>query len=128
MRRLNVPLVMGLLACTLVLMIGVHLLHAFQVERNSKITLEQARSLKENGEFERALKLYDAYLKQNPDDPDVWVEAARVAVSIAEQPGTAAKEWKPAYDRLSIAADRNADDRFVREQLAKYELQIYGRL
>ena len=127
MRRLNIPLVVGLLVSTVVLMISVHLLHAFQVDRNSKITLEQARAQKENGELERAFKLFDAYLKQNPDDADVYVEMAKLAVTMAELPGANPKEQRQAYDRLSSAADRNSEDRYVREKLAKYEVQLRGR-
>ncbi|HZZ71039.1 MAG TPA: tetratricopeptide repeat protein [Pirellulales bacterium] len=127
MRRLNIRLIVTLLVGSIALVVGIHFVHAYQVVRNAEITRTQADKAREDGQLDQALKLYDAYAKQNPDKPDGYLEAAKVAVSIAETPGATAKERVEAYFRLSQALDRDTQNRYLREQLAKFEVALNGR-
>jgi tetratricopeptide (TPR) repeat protein len=69
-RTLNVRLFACLLVAVLVLGIGVHFLHAFQVQRSAHGLLEQATEAENEGKYDRAAELLEIYLGFVPNDPD----------------------------------------------------------
>jgi hypothetical protein len=69
MKRINVKLLVILAVGALFLVVGVHLLHAFQIDRNAGILLEQAKTARKEGDLREAFKRYHQYLKHR-DDPD----------------------------------------------------------
>jgi tetratricopeptide (TPR) repeat protein len=69
-RTLNVRLFACLLVAVLVLGIGVHFLHAFQVQRSASGLFEQATQAENEGKYDRAADLLESYLSFVPKDVD----------------------------------------------------------
>jgi Flp pilus assembly protein TadD len=69
-RTLNVRLFACLLVAVLILGIGVHFLHAFQVQHSARGLLEQASEAEEAGKYSQAADLLESYLALVPNDVD----------------------------------------------------------
>src|SRR4051812_16122422 len=69
-RRVNVKLLGQLLGSLLVLAVGVHFLHAYQVRRNAGNLLGQADRAGEQGHLERAADYLKRYLGFVPGDTE----------------------------------------------------------
>src|SRR5262245_51723500 len=69
-RTLNVRLFACLLVAVLVLGIGVHFLHAFQMRRSARGLLDQAIEAENEGKYDRAADLLENYLGFVPKDVD----------------------------------------------------------
>ena len=87
MKRLNIKLAVSLVLGLLAMGVGVHLLHAFQVDRNSQSVIEQAQSLYKEGDLEEALQAALRYKNLRPEDLQGSKLVADIAYDIAEAPG-----------------------------------------
>src|SRR5262245_25723844 len=67
-RQLNVKGLAFLMVLTLVLGVGVHFLHAFQVERGADALSRQAEDAEKHQDLARAVKFLDRYLRMRPED------------------------------------------------------------
>ena len=68
MRRLNVKLTLWLVGIALVSVVGVHFLHAYQLERNADFLKVQAEKANNSGQVKEAIKQYNQYLKYRDDE------------------------------------------------------------
>ena len=69
-RKLNIKLVVSVLASLLVASVGVHFLHGFQLQRNAYRLLEMGDQAVNDKKDEKALTYYAQYLTFVPDDAD----------------------------------------------------------
>ena len=67
-RRLNLRLLLGLLAVTALLAGGVHVVHGFQEVRNAGALLRRAEVAEKKGDLEENEKYLNRYLVSRPDD------------------------------------------------------------
>jgi len=131
MRRLNVKLLLVLFVSALVMFVGVYVLHAMQVVKNADVTKKQALA-KWKGEggtgkgqgqsYEQARKLFDQYVRQVPDDDDGWYQRAVLAKEMMDLPSASDRDKEYAYRAIQEAAQHGAEDRFVHETLADFEM------
>ena len=85
MKRLNVKLALWLVGITLVLVVGVHLLHGYQLDRNADFLRLQAVSAVEDGKSEDAINYYNQFLKYR-DDPEGYSALAELVVETRRTP------------------------------------------
>ena len=77
-RRLNAAFLIKFLAITLVLGVGIHLLHGFQIQRNARHFLTMAERSLEEGKLPQALTYFQHYLSIEPRDVAARVRYALV--------------------------------------------------
>lgn len=91
MKRLNIKLVVALVVIVISVVVGGYFAHAFQYGNAAESSRQEADQLLKDGKRSEALKQYISYIRQkeNGVDPNVLVDAAKLATSIAfEQPST----------------------------------------
>ncbi len=85
-RELNWPLAIGTLVVVLVLAPSLWAWHAFQVSRQSRQMHRLAQSLRDSGEYARALQMLYRYLVLKPEDSQSRVDYAQLFDKIAQTP------------------------------------------
>jgi len=123
MSRLNVKLMIGLVGGTILLLAGVHFLHAYQLERNAGALLEQAEEAQRDGLAGKAMGYYSQYLKYR-DDPQGYSELAILVTNIAEAPDATLRDRINAYHALEEAVRRHPELSEVRRRLADYTMRL----
>ncbi len=106
MRRINFPFLAIFLLVVLVLCGAVHLLHGYQLRRNARIFLQEARSAKEAKNLGAAIQHYRAYLELAPEDMEALAEYGLLLAD--------ARAWGVAYgtmERLLRTERHRADIR-----------------
>ena len=68
MKKLNIPLVLFLVIGSLVTVVGVRLLHGYQVSRSAERLLARAEVAATKGDVEEQIRLLRRYLRYRPDD------------------------------------------------------------
>ena len=124
MRLVNVKLLSWLLSTTLVLIVGVHFLHGYQIKRNAIVVLNQAQTDKRAGNRKEAAKEYLQYLKYRPDDTEVYEEFANMMVDIASQPGHTGRDVFKAWEVLEEAVRRHPELTKLRRRLVDYTMEV----
>ncbi|MEX2138421.1 MAG: tetratricopeptide repeat protein [Pirellulales bacterium] len=120
MKRLNIKLALSLAIGILVLGVGVHFLHAFQVDRNAEGVLEQAQALYEKGEFDEAYQFGMRYLNLRNEDLRGSKMLADIAYDAAELPGATRKTILRAFGEMERAVRLDATDAIRRRKLLDY--------
>src|SRR6266700_1328405 len=110
--RLNRKVLLLLLVGTLLLGGGIHLLHGFQVRRNTPALLAQAEKLEEDNKLEDATFLLRLYLRRAPADADARVRYALLRVKLDRSP----RELQEAYQGLEDLLRDQPDREDVRRQ------------
>ncbi|MFO0877255.1 MAG: tetratricopeptide repeat protein [Gemmataceae bacterium] len=90
-RRLNIPLLLGTTLVLLFLAVGVHFLHAWQMNRHAASQLVLARQAESAGDNPRLLASLNRYLSFDPDSQDVRSE---YALSLAEAASKPRERWR----------------------------------
>ena len=126
MRRLNVKLALWLLGITSFSVIGVHFLHAFQLDRNADFLRVQAEQARTDGDYKEAVKQYSQYLKHR-DDPQGYSVLADLVVEIANDPDATRQDKLRAYTILQEGIRRHPELDDVRLQLVDYTMKVVGR-
>ena len=112
----------------LILLIGVHFLHAVQVKRNAGSVKSQAESAEAAGKMEEARKLYKQYLTLAPDDDDAFSKLALVSAKVADDlEAFNRRDFAIARDDLNKAVVKDPDNLEVRRKLAEYSLRPFGK-
>ncbi len=75
---LNVKFFAMMVGVTSLLAISVHFLHGFQVRRNARSLLDQARQVEEKGQLYQASELLGTYLIYYPDDAAVLAQYGKL--------------------------------------------------
>ncbi|MGD9724643.1 MAG: tetratricopeptide repeat protein [Pirellulales bacterium] len=123
MKRLNVKLTLWLVGIVLVSVVGVHLLHGFQLERNADFLKLQAESAEKAGDSEEAISYYNQYLKYK-DDPEGYSALAKLVDTRAQLADAGRREKLRAYSILEEAIRRHPDLADVRRRLIEYTIMM----
>ncbi len=124
MRHLNVKLALWLVGITLVLVVGVHLLHGYQLDRNADILRVQAEQAQQSGNTKEAVKQYNQYLKYR-DDPKGYSALASLVVTSAQDAEATRQDKIRAYNILEEAIRRHPDLVDVRRRLIDYTMKMH---
>jgi tetratricopeptide (TPR) repeat protein len=124
MRHLNVKLALCLVGITLALVVGVHLLHGYQLDRNADILRIQAEAAQKAGNTKEAVKQYSQYLKYR-DDPAGYSALAALVVTTAKDAGATGRDKIQAYNTLEEAIRRHPDLVDVRRRLIEYTMLMH---
>jgi len=114
-RRLNVKVLIGLIAIVVVLGLGSYTLHGFQTQRTADTLLTRAEDAEAEGDFDEAEKLLSRYLGYKPTDVEGLV---KLGTLVADQ-----AETEPGRDRaigiLERALFRDSELRDVRRRVVE---------
>ena len=125
-KRLNVRVLIAVLAVVVVTVVAVVIVHRTQVRRNADVLVRLARAKQQEGNAQEALALYSRYLAYRPDDADAQAEFARLMIEFAEKPTATKDDRGFAYRVLETAVRKNPDDLLLRRRLADWMLR-FGR-
>jgi cytochrome c-type biogenesis protein CcmH/NrfG len=125
-KRLNVGLLMAVLAIAATTVIAITIVHRIQVSRNAGALASLARIKKSEGNSTDAIGLFSRYLSYRPDDAEAQAELARLLIDFAEQPTATKNNRLYAYAVLETAVRKNPDDLPLRQRLAEWMLR-FGR-
>ena len=124
MRRVNIRLLMLLVAITVMATAGIYFLQRYQVRRNAGNLAELAQLRLSEGKNSEALNLFRRYLGFRPDDHAVYAEYAQLVLIRARSPEATSNDVARAFSTLETAVRRNPADDGLRQQLAQFQLQI----
>ncbi len=68
MKKLNIPLLLVLVIGSLVTVVGIRLLHGYQVSRSAERLLARAETAATDGDSEEQIRLLRRYMRYRPDD------------------------------------------------------------
>jgi len=123
MRRLNVKLTVWLVGIILTSVVGVHLLHGYQLSRNADFLRLQAEKAEKDGNVKEAIKQYNQYLKYR-DDKDGYSSLATLVVDAAKEVDSTRQDKIRAYNILEEAIRRHPDLSDVRRRLIDYSMAM----
>jgi tetratricopeptide (TPR) repeat protein len=103
-----------------VLGVGVHFLHGYQVQRNAEGVRQQAQSLYEEGDLEEALQAAMRYRALRAGDPNSSKLAADIAFDMAQAPKASSKEKKLAVALMEHTLRLDDEDAVRRRKLLDY--------
>lgn len=124
MKKVNVGLLLLLVAIGVVGIVGVFLLHRFQVNRNAGSLAKLARLRLEEGKKDEAITLFARYVNFRPEDDKAYGELARLVLDRAESPMANRGDISRAYSLVEAAVRKNPDDDELRSRLAAFEMRI----
>ena len=125
-KRLDVRVLIAVLAIAATTLVTVALVHRFQVRRNAGALVRMARSKQQEGNSTEALGLFSRYLAYKPDDAEAQAEFARLMIEFAERPIATKDDRGYAYSVLETAVRKNPDDLLLRRRLAEWMIR-FGR-
>jgi tetratricopeptide (TPR) repeat protein len=125
MKHLNLRLLVWLITVPAVLGIGIHFLHAYQIERNAGSLRARAEEAQKAGKTEEAISQYLQYLKHR-DDANAYGEVAKLVADAAEKTDATQKDVYRAIQVLEAAVRRHTELTDIRRRLADLYLK-YGR-
>jgi tetratricopeptide (TPR) repeat protein len=124
MRRLNVRLLIWLVATTAPAAVGVHLLHGFQVGRNADTLVARAREKRATGEADEAVRLLSRYVGLRPDDAAASAELATTLLTRLETIPPTRRDVARAFAALESAVRDNPADAPLRLKLAEFCVRL----
>jgi cellulose synthase operon protein C len=124
MKTVNVRLLLLLMAVVVGGIVGVFLLHRFQVNRNAGSLAKLARLRLSEGKKDEALMLFARYVNFRPEDDVAYGEFARLVLERAESPMANRGDISRAYSVLETAVRKNPADDDLRRRLAAFEMRI----
>jgi cellulose synthase operon protein C len=125
-KRLDVRVLVAVLAILATTLVAVALVHQFQVRRNAGALVRMARSKQQEGNSKEALGFFSRYLAYKPDDAEAQAEFARLIIEFAERPTATKEDRGYAYNVLETAVRKNPDDLLLRRRLAEWMIR-FGR-
>ena len=127
MKRMNFKLLIWLLVTPAVLAVGIHFLHAYQIDRNAESLKMQAVEATNAGDAEDAIRQYSQYLKHRPDDAQAYSEFARLAADAAERPDATISKLRRAFVVMEEATRQHGDLVDLRIRMIDYCMKL-GRI
>ena len=125
-KRLNVRVLLTVLAVAVATVATIAVIHRIQVARNAGALARLARAKQEEGNSTEAMGLFARYLNYRPNDAEAQAEFARLIVEFAERPTATKNDRGYAYSVLETAVRKNPDDLLLRKRLADWMLR-FGR-
>ena len=125
-KRLNIRVLLALLAVAAIAVTAIAVVHRVQVARNAGALARLARAKVQDGKSDEALGLFARYLTYRPDDAEAQAEFARLITAFAARPTATKDDRGFAYRALETAVRKNPDDLPLRKQLADWMLR-FGR-
>ena len=123
-KRVNVRLLIAVVAGVVATAVAIAVIHRVQVARNAGGLARLARSKLEDGKNTDAMVLFARYLAYRPDDAEAQAELARLAIEMADRPDATKEERGYAYNVVEAAVRKNPDNRRLRKQLAEWMLRL----
>ena len=120
MRRVNLPVVIAIAVVFLGIVLGIPLLHRYQVRRNAEGMLKQASQKIEEGDDAEAIAILTRYVTLRPDDAEQYAQLARILLRRAESGQANVRELRAAAAALEVAVRKNPDDHELRDKLATF--------
>lgn len=124
MKRVNVPLLLVLVAVAIVATGAVFLVHRYQTSRNAGGIVALARQRIKEGKTADALSLYARYLGLRPNDPTVVQEYGELLLERAELPEASRGDLQRAFNVLERAVRLNPENDALRREVAEFEIRI----
>ena len=124
MKRVNVKLLLALVAALAVTVGGVYFLRRFQIARNAGGLVPQARQKVTEGKTAEALQLLQRYVGLRPEDSAAFAEYAELLLKKTEVPEATRDDFARAYNVLEDAVRRNPKNDTLRARLAQFQLRI----
>lgn len=84
--RVNIPLLVGLVVGSIVVVGGAYGLYTFQKSRNANSLLDREQAARESGDTKGSIDLLVSYLRIRPGDEEAMVRLANVLADVAEEP------------------------------------------
>jgi len=124
MRALNVRLVLLLAAVVVGSVLGIVLLHRFQVNRNAGSLAKLARLRVTEGRPDEAINLFARYVNYRPEDREALGELAGLLLDKAEMPNANRNDVARAYAALETAVRKAPENAALRRRLAEFDIRI----
>lgn len=124
MKRVNVRVLLILVATVAALGVGVVALNRYQVGRNAGSLAARAREKRADGKRDEALRLFAKYVGMRPDDAEAYSEFATLVLERAEAPGATRADLSRAYSALETAVRRDPGNDGLRMKLADFDVRI----
>jgi len=118
MRRVNVPLLVGIVLLLLGGVAGTYILHRYQVRRNAEDMARQASRQIDEGNDEEAIRLLGRYVALRPDDTVRQREYAEALLRQVESGKANPRAVGATLAALEVAVRKNPDEDGIREKLA----------
>lgn len=118
--RVNVPLLVGLVVGTIVLIGGSYGLYRFQKSRNADRLLTAAAEAKAAGDLEQSRGELFKYLQLRPNDEDAMVEMSNVSLDIAEQPRAEVNDVRRAIGQTEATLREFSENTDLRRRLLDF--------
>ena len=125
-KRLNVRVLMAVLAVAVLTAATIAIIHRIQVARNAGALARLARAKQQDGKASEAMGLFARYLTYRPDDAAAQAEFAGLIIEFAERPTATKNDRSYAYSVLETAVRKNPDNLLLRMRLADWMLR-FGR-
>ncbi|MEX0865816.1 MAG: tetratricopeptide repeat protein [Pirellulales bacterium] len=120
MRRLNIKFLGILLVSTLVVVVGVHLLHGYNVDKTTRLLLVSAEDAVKEGKTQRAIQLYMTYDKQSGEGDTAGIRnAAQLALEQAKTPSATTRELVQAYHFMEEALRKEPENNELRREFVE---------
>jgi tetratricopeptide (TPR) repeat protein len=123
-KRINVRLLLVLVATVVVAAGGIYGLRRFQITRNAGGLLKLARQRLEEGKRVEAVQLFERYLGLRPEDDDAYAEYATLLLQRAYAGNATRNDMSRAYNVAETAVRRNPTNDKLRAGLAEFQLRI----
>jgi tetratricopeptide (TPR) repeat protein len=120
-RKLNLPLLTGVLAGLVLAGAGLHFLHEYQVRHNAGVLLRQADGAAALGQLRQAAAYLRQYLAYEPKDTAVLARYALTLDKLAQTPDEHYQAWL----LLEQAVRREPGRSDLREESARLALSLY---
>lgn len=108
------------LVLAVLLGVGTHFLHAYQVKRNASTLLEQARAAEDAQEYEKAVEFLARYMGFNPEDVDVRERHALLLDDVSKHPALKERVYL-VFEQVLL---RDANRQEVRRRAARLAMAI----
>lgn len=124
MKRVNTPLLLTLVAVSVMAAGSVFFLHRYQTSRNASGIVALARQRIKEGKTAEAMGLYARYLGLKPNDPAVVQEYGELLLERAELPEATRADIERAFPVLERAVRLNPDNDSLRRDVVEFDLSI----
>lgn len=121
--KINWPLAIAVPTVLVLFVVGVHLLHGYQIKRTADVMLKQADLAGEEGDLEQQIRFHTHYINYVPEDNEAFAAWAMLIAEKAEQEADP-RGYVRAYFILEQAWRRNPDNMEILRRLADYSMRI----